>query len=370
MSFDEALALLAVERTDSKETIRRAYLRKVKQYKPEVDPAGFQRLRAAYELLGQQLAWHWAQAATNTADTAPPNPDTLPAIAAPSVASPIIAAPTVATTPEQIAVQFAASLRANERDPLLPYPPPVLILNFVLDLTADGKNANALFEALQHWVEKNPTAAGFRGPWAATWRLTTQLFFATDTLRPVQSALARALRLQSTNFHWPALASLPRKTIQAAANTLSFRWPALEAMLIEIAQASGHTIKPRQRQSGLRNAPRNSYWLWTMLFIGIARVLFVFANVDGPAAPVDKSRIGDKPWLSRWADAICQQKDLETCADARMVELQVNQGSCGPAARSLKDLDEHVGRLDATRQAIIRTLARSLAQEARQRCQW
>src|SRR5438067_1306683 len=37
------------------EEIRRAYLRKVKQHKPELDPAGFKRVREAFE---QLIGWH------------------------------------------------------------------------------------------------------------------------------------------------------------------------------------------------------------------------------------------------------------------------------------------------------------------------
>lgn len=51
MSLDEALALLGVETSATPEEVRRAYLRKIRHRKPEVDPEGFQRLREAYELV-------------------------------------------------------------------------------------------------------------------------------------------------------------------------------------------------------------------------------------------------------------------------------------------------------------------------------
>ncbi|NVB36342.1 J domain-containing protein [Pseudenhygromyxa sp. WMMC2535] len=51
MSPDEARAILDVDAHTDARTLKRAYLRKIKKAKPERDPEGFQRLRAAYELL-------------------------------------------------------------------------------------------------------------------------------------------------------------------------------------------------------------------------------------------------------------------------------------------------------------------------------
>jgi hypothetical protein len=51
MSRDEALTLLGVDADADAQTRKRAYLRRLKQTKPERDPEGFQRLREAYELL-------------------------------------------------------------------------------------------------------------------------------------------------------------------------------------------------------------------------------------------------------------------------------------------------------------------------------
>ncbi|WP_120565167.1 hypothetical protein [Corallococcus sp. AB011P] len=49
MDFDEALRELGVDADPGDETVRRAYLRKLKTRKPESDPEGFARLREAYE---------------------------------------------------------------------------------------------------------------------------------------------------------------------------------------------------------------------------------------------------------------------------------------------------------------------------------
>ena len=55
---DDPLILLGVPLTDaSKLTLRRAYVRLIKIYRPERAPAEFQRIRAAYDAATEQLAW-------------------------------------------------------------------------------------------------------------------------------------------------------------------------------------------------------------------------------------------------------------------------------------------------------------------------
>lgn len=57
MNIDEARALLAIDATADTKTIRRAYLRAVKRYKPEQDAEGFQRVRKAFELCSRVAEW-------------------------------------------------------------------------------------------------------------------------------------------------------------------------------------------------------------------------------------------------------------------------------------------------------------------------
>jgi len=53
MTLDEARVLLGVDASTSADEVRRAYLRLVKQHRPEQDPTGFQRVREAYDLVRQ-----------------------------------------------------------------------------------------------------------------------------------------------------------------------------------------------------------------------------------------------------------------------------------------------------------------------------
>lgn len=56
MNTSDARALLGVDPEAGPEAIRRAYLRACKKHRPETDPEGFQRVRAAYELLSHTLS--------------------------------------------------------------------------------------------------------------------------------------------------------------------------------------------------------------------------------------------------------------------------------------------------------------------------
>jgi len=57
VTLDEALAELEIDRAAGTDGARRAYLRLLKTRKPETDPAGFMRLREAYELVKADLVF-------------------------------------------------------------------------------------------------------------------------------------------------------------------------------------------------------------------------------------------------------------------------------------------------------------------------
>jgi len=54
---DDPFTLLGVDRNVDDTTLRRAYSRRIRQYKPEQSPAEFQRIRDAYEKARRQLRW-------------------------------------------------------------------------------------------------------------------------------------------------------------------------------------------------------------------------------------------------------------------------------------------------------------------------
>ena len=57
MTFEDALQVLDIDVTASRKAVRRAYLTLIKVHKPDRDPEGFQRVRAAFELVNDQIEW-------------------------------------------------------------------------------------------------------------------------------------------------------------------------------------------------------------------------------------------------------------------------------------------------------------------------
>jgi hypothetical protein len=57
VTFEEGLQVLGVGEDSSADTVRRAYLRLVKQHKPDRDPDGFKRIREAFELVSASIAF-------------------------------------------------------------------------------------------------------------------------------------------------------------------------------------------------------------------------------------------------------------------------------------------------------------------------
>lgn len=75
VTFDEALDVLGIDASVDEKGARRAYFRAVKAHPPERDPAGFERVREAYELIRSELpyrgaanAWRVEQAPEDNSD--------------------------------------------------------------------------------------------------------------------------------------------------------------------------------------------------------------------------------------------------------------------------------------------------------------
>jgi hypothetical protein len=74
VTFEEGLRVLSVDRQSTPEQARRAYLRLVKQHKPDRDPEGFKRVREAYECVSTILGFiEQAEAGSVTAPAAEAN---------------------------------------------------------------------------------------------------------------------------------------------------------------------------------------------------------------------------------------------------------------------------------------------------------
>src|SRR5688572_19736718 len=71
MTPDEAFRELGTNPEANLDTVRRSYLRLLKTRKPESDPAGFMRLREAYELARKLLAAGEVTAAEDASCPAP-----------------------------------------------------------------------------------------------------------------------------------------------------------------------------------------------------------------------------------------------------------------------------------------------------------
>lgn len=91
----QAYELLGVDATASAKELKRAYLRKTKVYKPERDPEGFQRLRAAYELLDELVEIGFVEESAipqKDAESAAEEPDASPSELSPEELEDIVSA--------------------------------------------------------------------------------------------------------------------------------------------------------------------------------------------------------------------------------------------------------------------------------------
>ncbi|MCB9677000.1 MAG: J domain-containing protein [Alphaproteobacteria bacterium] len=102
MTYAEALAILGIDAGTDKKSARRAYLRLVRDHKPEQDPDGFQRVRSAWELVeGRLTASAWAAEPVRRAPPrAPPREPVPVAVHRPPVPAPPTAPPEAPEPPE------------------------------------------------------------------------------------------------------------------------------------------------------------------------------------------------------------------------------------------------------------------------------
>ncbi|MEO6417915.1 MAG: J domain-containing protein, partial [Polyangiaceae bacterium] len=204
-AIEEALKELAVEAGVSDGDLRRAYLRRLKTAKPEVDPEGFQRVRAAYQLLQDQRAI--GQHPTNSAPLLLPTNAPLPPAAhlegpAPAVAvrDPFLDHLDRHEWDASARLLIERYVRAAEGAEVpLPAPSQTFLLILHLHETGALDTAGALGCAFHRWV----TVTGLElvvlgGAMAPYWAIVREMESLPPTVpHDVRSAIARAAQHQN-----------------------------------------------------------------------------------------------------------------------------------------------------------------------------
>lgn len=298
--------------------VRRAYAAALRRHRPEDDPAGFRRVRDAYEALAAlddaALAAAAAEAtgAAEGSTTAGPAPDPTPAADGPTPAAPDgaagAAAPTAAAVRAALATAGAPPATRARRDALGP---------FVAAAADDRAVLDALLEAL---AEAPDGEALLRG--LASADLGTTLLRAGSV-----SALAFVADALDVPARWPELLELSRR-VEALAPTLA--GAAAAQGLVVVARMAAVLAPARAR--------------------GLAETAFRIAPPGTrEALPLDAVDV--------WVQAAAALPPAETAA---------RRGLAAIAAGVWERADAGVASdLAALRRRVVTTLSRARATEAR-----
>jgi hypothetical protein len=219
MDYITALAELGFEAEDglTRDRVRRAYLRRLKQHPPEKDPDGFKRLRKAFERLKDAFP-----------DEPPPIVATPEVVTAPEVVMQTAEVVAPVATPEPPAPQprvptsFAPLPSLAKLEPIRPLPS---LLPHLLTLLAGGEAKRAIDEEAR-W---RAGADDFRHVGTldlARLELVRELLGVAEELPPpVLSALARALQSDDLSLARVELSTFRLTDAKTAgdANVLLFR---------------------------------------------------------------------------------------------------------------------------------------------------
>jgi hypothetical protein len=203
MTLDEAARILEIEPTAGASAARRAYLRKLKIHKPERDPDGFMRIRAAYDrfassaggdlLLAAMLQRHHEAGARGA--SAPPFtrvPSSVPVVDPPASPSP------ADTTGSLIIDTLTATLAAVGLEPSLVGSPLLFpqAMRRILELLGEGdmERPVALHRALDAYAD-DPSGTDPPRSDELQWLHVSELcYLAHDLPRHALEQLALALR--------------------------------------------------------------------------------------------------------------------------------------------------------------------------------
>lgn len=214
MSVAGALEVLGLTGSPSREEIRRAYLRKVKEHPPERDRAGFQQVRDAFELLKRFGPSDDAPIASlvETSDAVPaPTPpvetsDAVPIAAPLPVPMPPLTAEVVDPELESVeralaaddpvaAAQAMIALLSRPPAELGPVPAPLFTLRTFMTLFERNRfeTGRALLDAFESFQARHGAEGGLGAEVGARWKLAREVAALSDADEPMARAVAQSL---------------------------------------------------------------------------------------------------------------------------------------------------------------------------------
>lgn len=296
MTLAEARAELGVDGSSDGDAVRRAYLRALKQHKPERDPEGFQRVREAYDLLRGAMAFSAIDltAAARARVDAPepavagsqPGPPAPPARdegddaesstaggdeGGDDAASPAEVEPWRALAQDYRHAVIDASVQA---------PPAFVAIDTALELLAKSrpKAARKLLRAFKAYADTIGTARALSGGAAIGWAIAMEVAALDD--KHVRTVIAKAAMrgdlslangaLEFLRDHYPDAANRLVDTLRRSDGVL---WRVYAAVLCPPPAA------PR------RGASRASWWVAAVAALFIVRAVLALSRYqdDVPA---------------------------------------------------------------------------------------
>jgi hypothetical protein len=336
MTRAEALRELGVERGANPDEIRRAYLRGVKAHRPEVDPEGFQRLRAAYERLTETVPPQPPPPAPSP--STPPLPSR-PEVAAESWNDPEAADPRellrraeslIADGETAAAAECARQTLETEGYQRSTADLQEQTLGLILDFLIAGAvlEAREIYDLLGALFTRSGGEATRISPSAiATWNLLGELVLLPDDFpQEVRAALARAVAAADLDAGLPELWRLVR-TDSAAAQRVEAdlrSLPLLAAAYLSTfqhARAWGAKTPPaRPRRARRTRKSLNSLYNSFLITAGILLALALLSQLSAllkPALSPPPDPEDSLPALRLRIDEVCAQHaptEEESCA--------------------------------------------------------
>jgi hypothetical protein len=389
MTLEEARRQLNVPESATLEELRRAYLRGLKKYKPELDPAGFRNHREAYEFLSftevqRQRGVPQQPPSPVAVEPAPPQP------APPQPAPP-------QTLPEDhpgrrwgriidhanegnwVAVEQAMKAEFDLAQAGRDAVPAALALNLLLNVYASpSTNPAQLGLAFRQWIERNQLEISFslngRGE---QWLLARELFELPEKFPlPVRCVLAMAILSGDFERTWKELASIGQSFPEHAATAtslLSDKAPLLHSNFTAALNASELGLKtvgtglqelrnPVVTAPGPQKRSGSSAWIGIAVMAGLSSVSSLLKNMSDAPLPHMES-ISNPPMpklkeprpplsseLDAWTFELCNlvqsSADPEPCRLAKVATEGFKLRDCSRSAGAIDDLSTHLQALE------------------------